>query len=229
MAHRDIKPANIFIDGKDNYKLGDFGSACFVSGVVEYIGDGTSDFLSPEMRELMLGEEVEVDYFQSDIFSLGVTMLCLAKLTMSSSIPSSYKDPRELKQAVEAETSGLAYSKDFLKLLRKMLESEAAQRLTIEHLFMFSIDNEAVDAATPKEETTADVLRRWLEHLKKQADRGKFNIQNQLAFAYYCYIYNRGDEYEGILKEILLSVDNAFEEDEITLYKAVLWSDLCIL
>ena len=76
MTHRDIKPANIFRD-TNKYKLGDFGSACSMEGVDILIGDRTREYLSPEIRRLMLGEKVEVDYFQSDI-SLWGSLCCIS-------------------------------------------------------------------------------------------------------------------------------------------------------
>lgn len=83
----------------------------------------------------MQTKEVEMDYFKSDVFSLGVTMLHLAKLRLFSSIPLSLKDLQQLKQAVNSEIRGLHYSNDLLNLLGRMLENEPAQRPPIELLF----------------------------------------------------------------------------------------------
>ena len=103
VAHRDIKPGNIFLD-KGQYKLGDFGSAYAANKAVINKADGTLEYSSPEMYERILGREVEVDYFQgnqsylfyssgiiyyyfqSDVYSLGVTLLHLAKLELPTSI-----------------------------------------------------------------------------------------------------------------------------------------------
>lgn len=116
--------------------MGDFGSACFARGVGIRVGDGTLHYMSPEMHRQMLGETIEVDYYKSDIYSLGVTILHLAKLTMPSSISLAWKDTLELKQAVEIETIGLNYSKEFINLIRQMLESNPEQRPSTEEMFM---------------------------------------------------------------------------------------------
>ena len=150
MAHRDIKPANIFVD-TNKYKLGDFGSACRVEANGMFGGDGTRQYLSPEMRRLMLGEKVEVDYFQSDIYSLGVTILHLGKLVLPSAIPQAYKDAHLLEQAVETETSKLPYSSAFMCLLRRMLEMNPAKRPIIEEVLLltsFSLEERNDDTVT---------------------------------------------------------------------------------
>lgn len=193
MAHRDIKPANIFLDGHGKYKLGDFGSACLVHGEERCSADGTSDYLSPEMRRCLLGEEMEVDYFQSDVFSLGVTMLFLARLSLPSSIPKAWRYPQQLKQVVEVETSGLSYSTDFLKLLRQMLESDPEQRPSIEKLLFGQslIDGGKVDISiferqldlNRKRKTAIHVLWKRLRYLSNQVDRDSLNLQWQLASA----------------------------------------------
>ncbi len=51
IMHRDLKPANIFIDGKDNMKLGDLGlGRDFTSQTMEaYSRVGTPLYMSPEV------------------------------------------------------------------------------------------------------------------------------------------------------------------------------------
>jgi serine/threonine protein kinase len=51
IMHRDLKPANIFIDGKDNLKLGDLGlGRDFTSQTMEaYSRVGTPLYMSPEV------------------------------------------------------------------------------------------------------------------------------------------------------------------------------------
>lgn len=66
-------------------------------------------------------------------------MLHLAKLSLSSSILASYKDPLQLKKAVEAEVSGLHYSDYLLNFIRTMLESDPTQRPPIENIMSRSL------------------------------------------------------------------------------------------
>lgn len=193
MAHRDVKPANIFLDGKGKYKLGDFGSACLIDLVGDIAADGTPDYLSPEMYKLLIGEKVEVDFFKSDIFSLGVTVLFLARLSLSSSISRTYSDEQQLKQAVEAETCGLTYSADLQKLLRRMLEKDPAKRPTIEQILFEQdiIDGREVNLAmmqhhlepSSKRRNIIDVLLNWLRYLSSHVERESLKLQWQLAFA----------------------------------------------
>ena len=83
IMHRDIKPDNILFDINNNVKITDFGlSALYRDENPENInkpnylfGDssrvGRYDFISPEIEK-----GIKYD-FESDIFSLGLTMLCL--------------------------------------------------------------------------------------------------------------------------------------------------------
>ncbi len=73
IIHRDIKPQNIFMDSKNNYKLGDFGVAKIVSEAsVTYTKDiGTLAYAAPEI----CGETGEGGYdATSDIYSLGLVL-----------------------------------------------------------------------------------------------------------------------------------------------------------
>lgn len=54
------------------------------------------------------------------------------------------------------------------------------------------------------------------------------NLKVQLKFALHCDSQERLEEYIGISKEISLTHDSNIGVEEITIYKAVLWSELCV-
>lgn len=102
------------------YKLGDFGSACLHEYRKTSNPDGTLDYISPELRLLMMNERVEVNYFQSYVFSLGITVLHLAKLTFPANISVIWRNAEAVNAVVEEELRGLTYFPELRNLLKEM-------------------------------------------------------------------------------------------------------------
>lgn len=84
IMHRDVKLDNILLDDNNNIKLTDFGIAAILrQNVAQYeesnvllsnfTQTGRIDFVAPE---ILKGTQMQFDY-KIDIFSLGLTMLCL--------------------------------------------------------------------------------------------------------------------------------------------------------
>ncbi|MBV5280589.1 MAG: tetratricopeptide repeat protein, partial [Actinobacteria bacterium] len=132
IAHRDIKPANIFLQGR-HCKLGDFGSARLTENT-KMDANGTAEYLSPEMRRRALGELIEIDLHQSDMYSLGVTLLHIAKLELPTSVAKAWENPHSLQQSIQFETSTLLYSEPVLSLIKQMLRFEPQERPQIESI-----------------------------------------------------------------------------------------------
>ncbi|XP_021514150.1 serine/threonine-protein kinase Nek2 [Meriones unguiculatus] len=76
VLHRDLKPANVFLDGKNNVKLGDFGLARILNHDTSFAKTfvGTPYYMSPEQMSRLSYNE------KSDIWSLGCLLYELCAL-----------------------------------------------------------------------------------------------------------------------------------------------------
>ncbi|OMJ85914.1 hypothetical protein SteCoe_12690 [Stentor coeruleus] len=83
LAHRDIKPSNIFLsENGSKIIVGDFGDSVKKSLITGTTIKGTENFLSPNLLKKYFESEEHAnhDVFKSDVFSLGLTFLCVASL-----------------------------------------------------------------------------------------------------------------------------------------------------
>ncbi|KAL4471809.1 hypothetical protein ABPG72_008827 [Tetrahymena utriculariae] len=126
IAHRDIKPSNILI--KDaNYYLSDFGCAekLFESEAARNnLVMGTLKWMSPELREMKKNQVV--DYFKSDIFSLGMLLLYMLTLTDISSVNSDEFTKNQKLRIMKNYSKHI--SNEIILLINKMLETNPDNR-----------------------------------------------------------------------------------------------------
>ena len=78
--HRDVKPENIILTDKEsNLKLSDLGCAYLTNddGVQVLNVAGTPFFMPPELLEVLLKRQKQVEYnpYSGDLFSIGVTLM----------------------------------------------------------------------------------------------------------------------------------------------------------
>lgn len=67
IVHRDIKPDNIFIDGKDDYIIGDFGAYKDTEETATFTTIGTMLFMAPEILQTNA-----ITDSRADVYGLGV-------------------------------------------------------------------------------------------------------------------------------------------------------------
>ena len=122
ISHRDIKPQNIFMNSQNQVKIGDFGSALELSNATERELDlvGTPYFLSPILRNALVtsipNAKVQHDSFKSDVFSLGLTFLFMAKLEPPIGPYASF-----MQEQVYSSVDSITYSDVVKQMLKWML------------------------------------------------------------------------------------------------------------
>jgi serine/threonine protein kinase len=188
IMHRDIKPDNILLDENYNIKISDFGlSALFndqnpinINKNINLFSKGTcvgrQDFVSPEIEN---GQPYD---FRTDIYSLGLTMLCL----MSKEYPIRLKGKRNIIRDKIAPN----YNIYLKKLVLRMISNDINSR-PFANEALYEIENIEEFIRNPKNK----IIQNYLEELNKSKDsefkapqiiknnfqqNNQFNIQNNI-------------------------------------------------
>ncbi|XP_013885280.1 serine/threonine-protein kinase Nek2 isoform X2 [Austrofundulus limnaeus] len=139
VLHRDLKPANIFLDSRQNVKLGDFGLARILNHDSSFAKTfvGTPYYMSPEQVNRMSYNE------KSDIWSLG----CLLYELCALSPPFTAYNQRELAERIREgrfRRIPYRYSEDLNSLLGKMLNLKDYLRPSVESILQSSLLRDVV-------------------------------------------------------------------------------------
>ncbi|XP_072218023.1 serine/threonine-protein kinase Nek2 [Leuresthes tenuis] len=139
VLHRDLKPANIFLDIKQNVKLGDFGLARILNHDTSFAKTfvGTPYYMSPEQINRMSYNE------KSDIWSLG----CLLYELCALSPPFTAYNQKELAEKIREgkfRRIPYRYSEELNTLLSKMLYLKDYLRPSVESILQSSLLSDAV-------------------------------------------------------------------------------------
>ncbi|XP_029902403.1 serine/threonine-protein kinase Nek2 [Myripristis murdjan] len=134
VLHRDLKPANIFLDAKQNVKLGDFGLARILNHDTSFAKTfvGTPYYMSPEQINRMSYNE------KSDIWSLG----CLLYELCALSPPFTAYNQKELAEKIREgkfRRIPYRYSEELNTLLCKMLHLRDYLRPSVESILQSSL------------------------------------------------------------------------------------------
>ncbi|NXU11493.1 NEK2 kinase, partial [Pardalotus punctatus] len=138
-VHRDLKPANVFLDSKQNVKLGDFGLARILHHSTSFARTfvGTPYYMSPEQVNYMSYNE------KSDIWSLG----CLVYELCALSPPFTAYNQKELTEKIREgkfRRIPYRYSDELNNLLREMLNVKDYCRPSVEDILQHPLIEDLV-------------------------------------------------------------------------------------
>ncbi|KAM6914952.1 serine/threonine-protein kinase Nek2 [Xenentodon cancila] len=139
VLHRDLKPANIFLDIRQNVKLGDFGLARILNHDTSFAKTfvGTPYYMSPEQINRMSYNE------KSDIWSLG----CLLYELCALSPPFTAYNQKELAEKIREgkfRRIPYRYSEELNILLSKMLNLKDYLRPSVESILQSGLLSDMV-------------------------------------------------------------------------------------
>ena len=168
ILHRDLKPDNILFDKQYNIKITDFGLSALYKdenpanqNKPDYLfSDGTcvgrNDFISPEI------EKRQKYNYENDIFSLGLTMLCLM----------SYENPIEFYRENNSKNS-------FRKINKNTINK--SYNIYLQKLVLLMVNEDPNQRPTPyKAYANLEEIEKMIKnHKTKQLKKiNTFNIEN---------------------------------------------------
>ncbi|XP_017267310.1 serine/threonine-protein kinase Nek2 isoform X2 [Kryptolebias marmoratus] len=150
VLHRDLKPANIFLDARQNVKLGDFGLARILNHDTSFAKTfvGTPYYMSPEQINRMSYNE------KSDIWSLG----CLLYELCALSPPFTAYNQKELAEKIREgrfRRIPYRYSEELNALLCRMLDLKDYLRPSVESILQSSLLGDVVAEEQKKAQSRA--------------------------------------------------------------------------
>jgi len=122
ITHRDLKPANLFLDEKDEVKIGDFGVS--IQSTIAQTPIGTPGYFAPEVLKSQ-------GYTKSaDLWSLGCIILDLLTLTTAEDV-----NGMEIKKRMEMIPK--SYNVEWKNLLKVMLIDDPKKRISVSDVKSF--------------------------------------------------------------------------------------------
>ncbi|XP_078503244.1 serine/threonine-protein kinase Nek2-like [Lissotriton helveticus] len=134
VLHRDLKPANIFLDAKQNVKLGDFGLARILRHDSSFAKSfvGTPCYMSPEQMSSEHYDE------KSDIWSLGVVVYELCALARPFNASNVVALSELIKQGHYLPIPNI-FSTELHRIIGRMLNLKAYERPSVHDLLKNSL------------------------------------------------------------------------------------------